>query len=391
MLTNYTSTITTLLRSKRRYCTSTKYSVPTSTRLQRVYISTISDRMSNRAAFLESAKGSFVVRDAEIEELEEGEVLVRVQACAMQPADEKIAKFAMMPFEYPAVLGSPVAGVVEKVGAGVTKVSGGERVVCGTKVFSHKKAKYGGLQRFSIVDASEVVEIGDVKFTKAVTLASYTPPGALFGKSTLGMHWPTVPASPLPASEQGKKIVIWGGSSAMGSLSISYAKQAGYTVISTSSPHNFGLLKECGADYIFDHSDPATISQIRDLFPVDYWFDTISLKPTVSTIFQILAPEGKPVTKANILVLLPPVMFGNPELPEGITVQFHRFSTHAPENEGWQEHFLASGGFIEKAIKAGVLKGVPANVLGGLEKVAEGIEKLHVGVSAQKIVIEPWA
>ena len=120
---------------------------------------TTSIKMSNRAAFLESAKGSFVVRDAEIAELEEGEVLVRVKACAMQPADEKVAKFAIMPLEYPAVLGSPVAGVVEKVGAGVTKVSGGERGVCGTKIFSHKKAKYGGLQRFSIVDASEIVEV----------------------------------------------------------------------------------------------------------------------------------------------------------------------------------------------------------------------------------------
>jgi NADPH:quinone reductase-like Zn-dependent oxidoreductase len=62
----------------------------------------------------------------------------------------------MVPVEYPAVLGSPVAGVVEAIGAGVSKVAVGERVVCGTKIFSHKKAKYGGLQRFSVVDASEI-------------------------------------------------------------------------------------------------------------------------------------------------------------------------------------------------------------------------------------------
>jgi NADPH:quinone reductase-like Zn-dependent oxidoreductase len=361
--------------------------------------------MNNRAAFLESEKGQFVVRDAEIAELGEGEVLIKVQACAIQPADEKVAKSAMIPMEYPCVLGSPVAGTVEKVGPGVTKVSGGERVVSGTKIFSHKKAKYGGLQRFSIVDASEIIEvsnvdfitlpmsdrtmqIGDLDFTKAVTLASYTPPGALFGKSTMGMHWPTVPASPLPADEQGKKILIWGGSSAMGSLSISYAKQAGYTVISTSSPHNFDLLKACGADYVFDHSDPDTITKIRDLFPIDYWFDTISLKPSISTIIKILTPEGGATTKASIRVLLPPMMFGNPELPEGITVQFHQFSTKSPENAEWQKYFLSTGGFMEKAIKDGVLKGVPANVLGGLEKIGEGIEKLHVGVSGEKIVIK---
>ena len=61
--------------------------------------------------------------------------------------------------EYPAILGSPVAGVVEAIGAGVSKVAVGDRVVCGTKIFSHKKAKYGGLQRFSVVDESEIVEV----------------------------------------------------------------------------------------------------------------------------------------------------------------------------------------------------------------------------------------
>ncbi|CAN9435919.1 unnamed protein product [Alternaria alternata] len=322
----------------------------------------------------------------------EGEVLVKVHARAIQPADAKCAKFSMIPVEYPAVLGSPVAGVVEGIGPGVSNVTIGDRIVCGTKIFSHKKAKYGGLQRFTIVDESEVVEIGDTEFTQAVTLASYTPPGALFATSTLNMHRPTIPASSLPEGEQEKKILIWGGSSAMGSLSISYAKTAGYTVISTSSPHNFDLLHDCGADYVFDHSDPATVGAIRDLFPIHYWFDTIALKPSLSTLVKILAPVDEPVTKANILTLLPLVMTGMKaeDFPEGITTQFHRFSTHAPENVEWHEYFLARGGFLEKAIKNGVLKGVPAEVIGGLDNVAEGIEKLHSGVSGKKIVVQPW-
>ncbi|CAO2653525.1 Nn.00g029360.m01.CDS01 [Neocucurbitaria sp. VM-36] len=349
--------------------------------------------MSNKAAFVETAKGQILVRDAEIAQPGNGEVLVKVHACAIQPADSKVAKLAMIPVEYPAILGSPVAGIVEALGAGVSKVTVGERVVCSTKVFAHKKAKYGGLQRYTVVDESEIVEIGDVSFTKAVTLASYTPPGALFADSKLKMHYPSVPPSPLPASEQGKKILIWGGSSAMGSLSISYAKAAGYTVISTSSPHNFDILKTCGADHVFDHSDFATVDAIRDLFPIDYWFDTIALKPSLSSIIKILAPEGGPVTKANILMLLPLVMTGmkDSDFPEGITTQFHSFSTHAPENAGWHKHFLARGGFLEKGIKEGVLKAVPTEVIGGLNRVAEGIEKVHNGVSGRKIVVEPWA
>lgn len=115
--------------------------------------------MSNRAAFIETEKGRVVVRDAETAQPGEGEVLIKVQACAISPASAKVAKLAMIPVEYPAVLGTPVAGTVEALGTGVTDVQVGQRVVCGTKVFAHKKAKYGGLQRFAVVDASEIVEV----------------------------------------------------------------------------------------------------------------------------------------------------------------------------------------------------------------------------------------
>jgi NADPH:quinone reductase-like Zn-dependent oxidoreductase len=212
----------------------------------------------------------------------------------------------------------------------------------------------------------------------------------LFGKRFLNLHWPAVPASPLPSSEQEKKILIWGGSSAMGSLAISYAKQAEYIVISTSSKHNFDLLRSLGADHIFDHSDPATVDAIRNLFPIDYWLDTISLKPTLSTILNILAPEGQPATKANILLLLPPAWLGIDSFPEGVTTQFYQVSTDAPENAEWREHFLGRDGFMEQGIKSGVIKGVPPRVLGGLDKVEAGLDAVHNGVSGKKIVIKPW-
>ncbi|KAH7128257.1 chaperonin 10-like protein [Dendryphion nanum] len=348
--------------------------------------------MSNKAALLQSEKGEWTVGEVDIPTLGEGEVLVKVHACAIQPADSKVAKQAIFKMEYPTTLGSPVGGTVEALGEGTTnKVSIGDRIVCSTKIFSQKKAKYGGLQQYTVVDESEVIEIGNIDFRLAVTLGSNTPPAALFGPKALNMRRPTIPASPLPDSEAAKKIVIWGGSSAMGSLSISHAKQAGYTVISTSSPHNFDLLKSLGADYVYDHSDPDTIPKIRDLFPIDYWFDTISLPSTLSTIFKILTPEDQPVTKAHILLLLPPSYPGMPTPPEGITLQFHLFSTKAPENAEWQKWALSRGGYLEQAIKSGALKGVPADVIGGLEKVSDGIDAVHAGVSGKKVVIEPWA
>lgn len=70
-----------------------------------------------------------------------------------------MAKQALISVQYPNVLGSPGAGIVEALSSGVTKVAVGQRIVCGTKIFTHKKAKYGGLQRFTVVDESEVLDV----------------------------------------------------------------------------------------------------------------------------------------------------------------------------------------------------------------------------------------
>jgi NADPH:quinone reductase-like Zn-dependent oxidoreductase len=176
----------------------------------------------------------------------------------------------------------------------------------------------------------------------------------------------------------------------MGSLSISYAKTAGYTVVSTGSPHNSDLLRDCGADYFFDHSDPETVGAIRNISPI-YWFDTIALRPSLCTLLKILALVDEPVTKANILTLLPLVMTGmkSEDIPEGIITQFYNFSTYAPENAELHAYFLACGVFLEKAIKNGVLKGDPPEVTGGLDTVTEGIEKVRKGVNGKKVVIQP--
>jgi NADPH:quinone reductase-like Zn-dependent oxidoreductase len=120
--------------------------------------------MSNRAAFLVAAKGEIIVRDAEIPKPGEGEVLIKVHASGIQPADTKVSKHAMLDIPYPTVLGSPVAGVVEAVGPGVTKVSVGERVASATRVFITKIAAYGGLQRYTLVAAAEVVEVSCSRF-----------------------------------------------------------------------------------------------------------------------------------------------------------------------------------------------------------------------------------
>lgn len=73
-----------------------------------------------------------------------------------------MAKLAILPVEYPAVLGGPAAGTVVAIGPGVSKVAIGQRVVSAMKIFTHKKAKYGGLQRFAVVNEAECISVSNI-------------------------------------------------------------------------------------------------------------------------------------------------------------------------------------------------------------------------------------
>ncbi|QXQ05670.1 NAD(P)-dependent alcohol dehydrogenase [Sphingosinicellaceae bacterium] len=97
---------------------------------------TVSDRTPARAAVLRTQGGKFLVEPISIEAPRNDEVLVRVRAAGLCHTD-LIARDQLYPVPQPIVLGHEGAGIVERVGAGVTKVAPGDRVVmsflaCGT-------------------------------------------------------------------------------------------------------------------------------------------------------------------------------------------------------------------------------------------------------------------
>lgn len=85
--------------------------------------------IQQKALYLDGPGGDFVVKAKDIQKPEPGEVLIKICATALNPADWKIQKFNP-PFvkEYPYLLGSDVAGTIEVVGEGVTSFTKGDRV-----------------------------------------------------------------------------------------------------------------------------------------------------------------------------------------------------------------------------------------------------------------------
>src|SRR5438094_6608203 len=85
--------------------------------------------MKIRAAVLEEFGQPLVVREVELEEPHEGEALVRLVACGVCHTDLYTASGADPSGYAPAVLGHEGAGVVERVGEGVTSIAPGDHVV----------------------------------------------------------------------------------------------------------------------------------------------------------------------------------------------------------------------------------------------------------------------
>src|SRR5579864_5557745 len=85
--------------------------------------------MRMRAAVLEEFGRPLVVQDVELAEPRAGEVLVRLAACGVCHTDLFTASGADPSGYAPAVLGHEGAGVVERVGEGVTSVAPGDHVV----------------------------------------------------------------------------------------------------------------------------------------------------------------------------------------------------------------------------------------------------------------------
>jgi NADPH:quinone reductase-like Zn-dependent oxidoreductase len=72
-----------------------------------------------------------------------------------------------------------------------------------------------------------------------------------------------LPLPPIIASNN-FPVLIYGGSTATGSLAIQFAKLSGCKVLTTCSPHNFEYVKSLGADVVFDYNSSSCAKEIKN-------------------------------------------------------------------------------------------------------------------------------
>jgi aryl-alcohol dehydrogenase len=92
--------------------------------------------MKSKAAVVREKSGKFEIAEVELAELRDNEVLIRVVGVGVCHTD-LICRDQLYPVTFPAVFGHEGSGVVEKIGAKVTKVQPGDHVVMTYRACGH--------------------------------------------------------------------------------------------------------------------------------------------------------------------------------------------------------------------------------------------------------------
>lgn len=236
---------------------------------------------SNSAAWIEAPFADLVVRPSPVPSPGPGQVVVQVRAVAVNPLDAIVQSNGRLMYrwlDYPVVLGEDVAGVVVGVGEGVHRFVVGDRVV-GYATGLEKGRDHvsgGGFQHLVAVDEALAAPVPDeVAFEDAAVLplALSTAAAALFEQSQLGLDHTrlghSMPDHAAPeqetvagSSRDDEIVVVWGGTTSVGSNAIQLARAAGYRVVTTASARHHDSLRALGAEAVFDYHDADVVSSV---------------------------------------------------------------------------------------------------------------------------------
>ncbi|KAI9810550.1 MAG: hypothetical protein M1827_006223 [Pycnora praestabilis] len=221
---------------------------------------------SNKAAWLTAPKvHPLEVKTAPYTPPGANEIIVKNGAVAMNPVEWLKQVMGDMMFSYikcPFILGCDLAGEVVEVGKGVTRFKVGDRVIGHAVSIDHRsnKSSEGAFQEYTVIRnnmASPIPSSLSYESACVLPLGLSTAACGLFMKDFLALEYPTL--SPKPT---GKTLLVWGGSTSVGSNAIQLAVAAGYSVITTASPKNFDYVRRLGATQVFDYRSPTAIKDI---------------------------------------------------------------------------------------------------------------------------------
>ncbi|KAH7403437.1 putative zinc-binding oxidoreductase ToxD [Cadophora sp. MPI-SDFR-AT-0126] len=342
---------------------------------------------------LKIAQGKSRLAEIPIPDVPDDSILVRTVAVAINPTDWQTLDEAPTPAFTYSLLGVDAAGIVVEVGKGVTKnFKKGERVAGFSHGANDRNPVTGAFANYILMKGDLTLRIPPkMSFEDAATLPC--------GLATVGLGFyrhlelPFL-NYPVDAKTGGPFILIYGGSSATGSLAIQVAKLSGLTVITTASPRNFDFVKSLGADHVFDYHDPEVGTKINAITSntLHLVFDTIAVPSSSAISAQALSTS--PTSKLLYVTLLSVPM----SRPDVETIFFLAYTVSGEEfemeGEVWpaskEDNLLARRfvGVCDELLREGRIKTHPVSKReGGLEGILGGMMEMKEGkISGQKLV-----
>jgi NADPH:quinone reductase-like Zn-dependent oxidoreductase len=222
------------------------------------------------------------VVDLPVPEPGPGEVLVRVHAAGMNPFDWKVADGALegvVEHRFPVVMGSDGAGVVEAVGADVTRFRPGDRV-------------YGQFMKVALgvgSYAEHTVAPADGKLALVPEGLPLTVAAALPTASVTAYQ-----AIEVAEAGPGRTILVNGASGGVGQSAVQFAAARGARVLATAPPDLADHLRELGADEVVVFTSGPTADQVRAAHPdgIDAVLDLVSTSGQAEPLVGLLRPGG---------------------------------------------------------------------------------------------------
>ena len=179
-----------------------------------------------------------------------GEVRVRLHASGVNPSDAGRRAGSFRAMEYPRVIpNSDGAGIIDQVGAGMTRLAVGQRVW----LFNGQRngRAFGTAAEYIALAERLVTPLPDeVPFPAGATLGipCMTAWCCLFGDGSIA----------------GRTVLVPGGAGAVGHYAVQLAKWGGARVIATvSSPRKAEQARLAGADLVIDYKTEDVIAKTR--------------------------------------------------------------------------------------------------------------------------------
>ncbi|KAF2084024.1 zinc-binding oxidoreductase CipB [Saccharata proteae CBS 121410] len=366
---------------------------------------------ANRAAWL-TAKSArpLKVQSAPYTPPSANQIVVKNGAIAINLIDwskQVIGDLMFSYMKYPFILGEDVAGEVIEVGSQIKRFKPGDRVLGHALAMDEhvNRAAEGGFQEYTILRsnmASPIPSSLSYESASVLPLCLSTAACGLFQKDFLALDHP----HPDGTKPKSSTVLIWGGSTRVGSNAIQLAAAAGYEVITTASPKNFAYVKKLGAAHVFDYRSKNVVEDIISHLEGKTSAGAVAIgNGSTEACIQILSkakgnkfvaqasfpwPEKMPTSPIGLIGLILSTLWWNLSIffkgrTKRVQAKFI-FGTTLMSNEVSRviyEDFLPSA--LEQ--RTFVPAPEPEVVGKGLEFVQEALDLYQKGVSAKKVVV----